>query len=121
MVGAPRGDHLGLTDSGYALVGFLESNGTMIRVAKLSSPNPSADNKFGNDVLINGNFISVLSRGENSIHFWEFDRGQKSVSYKGAVSLSGALNKFEGRKFMILFMPGCPAMMPMDQNIRANF
>ena len=64
VVGAPRGDHLGLTDSGYALVGFLESNGTLTRVAKLSSPNPSADNKFGNDVLINGNFISVLSVGK---------------------------------------------------------
>ena len=96
VIGAPRGDHLGLIDSGYAMVGFLESNGTLTRVAKLSSPNPSADNKFGNDVLINGNFISVLSRGENSIHFWEFDRVQKSTSYKGAVSLSGSPNKFEG-------------------------
>ena len=95
VIGAPRGDHLGLIDSGYAMVEFLESNGTLETRTCVSSPHPKENNKFGNEVLVNGNFIPVPSR-ENLVYFWEFDRVQKSTSYKGAVSLSGSPNKFEG-------------------------
>ncbi|MCG8465373.1 MAG: FG-GAP repeat protein [Xanthomonadales bacterium] len=55
-----------LPDSGAAYVYRRNSSGSWVLIAYIKAPNPSADDQFGNDVAISGNFIVIGSPQEDS-------------------------------------------------------
>jgi len=94
---AAKGVDLNGTDgAGAVFVYRLESNGSITRLAKLTSPEPQENGVFGDCVQVHGNLIAVGETGKQAVHLYRVEHND-SITLRDTLTAPDGQGPFSGR------------------------